>query len=51
MTGCEVYKISGNTGIYVEFSDKILPYYQTTIIEGNITTDYRNLATISITDE
>lgn len=51
MSSCSVYTISGKTGVYVKTFDKVLPYYQTTIIEGNTTTDYRHSAKVSIVDE
>lgn len=50
MSSCSVYTVSGNTGVYVKTFNKTLPFYQTTVIEGNTTTDYRHFAKIQITD-
>lgn len=50
MSSCVSYLVSGKSGIYVKSTNYVLPYYQTTIIEGNTYTDYRHLAKIILTD-
>jgi hypothetical protein len=51
MSGCSVYTVSGNTGVYVKSFNKTLPFYQTTVIEGNATTDYRHFAEVQLIDD